>query len=291
MSAYWKIPLQALVLLVGIFVFVFYVFVRSPLLFNPEHAAQVQAAEPAAFTEIESRYGQAFEQRRAAADALTAARRSGDAQAIAQSKEQFRASESELNAARTDALDLANRVTGQNSRDVNYIIPEFVLHQLPIGLAGLFIAGVLAAAMSSIAAELNALSTATVIDIYKRYMRREADDAHYLKVSKWATAFWGLFCCVVAVNSVALGSLIEVVNRYGSFFYGSILGVFLLAMVKRANGVGAFVGLIAGMGTVAWVNFTYPSVAFLWHNVIGAVMVVVVGTLLSMVTPTKKQAA
>ncbi len=100
-------------------------------------------------------------------------------------------------------------------------------------------------------------------------------------MSKAATAFWGLFACVVATFAASLGSLIEVVNRVGSFFYGSILGVFLLAMIPRSRALGAFVGLIAGMSAVAAVNFGAPSVSFLWHNVIGAVTVVVVGTILS----------
>ena len=172
---------------------------------------------------------------------------------------------------------MAEEVTGESSRDVNYIIPRFVLSELPIGLTGLFIAGVLAAAMSSIAAELNSLATTSVIDFYRRWWKPEADDAHYLKVSKYATGLWGAFACVVAVYAATLGSLIEVVNRFGSFFYGSILGVFLLAMTSRAGGRGAFVGLLAGMGTVAAVTFGAPQVSFLWHNVIGAVTVVVVG--------------
>ena len=104
-----------------------------------------------------------------------------------------------------------------------------------------------------------------------------ASDTHYLNVSKGATAFWGLFACVVAGYAGTLGSLIEVVNRFGSFFYGSILGVFLLAMIPKARALGAFVGLIAGMSAVAWVNFARPEVSFLWHNVVGAVVVVVVG--------------
>jgi Na+/proline symporter len=121
-----------------------------------------------------------------------------------------------------------------------------------------------------------------VIDFYRRWVRPEGDDAHYLVVSKVATAFWGLFACVVATFAATLGSLIEVVNRFGSFFYGSILGVFLLAMIPRARALGAFVGLLAGMGAVAAVNFGLPAVSFLWHNVVGAVTVVVVGLLLSM---------
>ena len=135
----------------------------------------------------------------------------------------------------------------------------------------------LAAAMSSIAAELNSLSTATVIDFYRRWVRPEAPDAHFLKVSKLATLFWGAFACVVATYAASLGSLIEVVNRFGSFFYGSILGVFLLAMVPRATAAGAFVGLLVGMGSVAAITFGAPEVSFLWHNLIGAVVVVAVG--------------
>jgi Na+/proline symporter len=164
---------------------------------------------------------------------------------------------------------------------VNYIIPHFVLTALPLGFAGIFIAAVMAAAMSSIAAELNSLSTATVVDFYRRWFKPQASDAHYLAVSKAATAFWGVFACVVATFAATLGSLIEVVNRFGSFFYGSILGVFLLAMVPGARAAGAFVGLIAGMSAVAAVNFGAPDVSFLWHNVIGAVTVVVVGMGLS----------
>ena len=100
-------------------------------------------------------------------------------------------------------------------------------------------------------------------------------------MSKGATALWGLFACFVATYAASLGSLIEVVNRFGSFFYGSILGVFLLAMVPRTGGRSAFFGLIAGMLTVGAVSFGAPSVSFLWHNVVGAVTVVLVGIALS----------
>jgi Na+/proline symporter len=279
MSAYWKIPLQALVLLVGVLVFVFYQFQAPPLLFNPAHDHRVRESEPAAYAALQDRYSRVLTERQAAARQLASAPDDG-AESVA-ARQAFRERESELAAVRSEALSLATRVTGQPSRDVNYIIPRFVLDYLPIGLTGLFIAGVLAAAMGSVAAELNALATASVIDFYRRWVRRDGTDAHFLGVSKLATGFWGLFACVVATFAASLGSLIEVVNRFGSFFYGSILGVFLLAMIPRARALGAFVGLIAGMSVVAAVNFGRPSVAFLWHNVIGAVTVVVVGMLLS----------
>jgi len=178
---------------------------------------------------------------------------------------------------------LVKRVSGKDEyNDVNYVFPTFVTTQMPIGLVGLIIAAIFAAAMSSIAAELNSLATATIIDFYRRHFKREASDEHYLRASRLATAAWGLMACGVAVYATRLGSLIEVVNRFGSFFYGSLLGVFVLAIgTKRATGRGAFVGLLAGMTAVAFVAFRYPQVSFLWHNFVGVVVVTIVGLAVS----------
>jgi SSS family transporter len=275
MSAYWKIPLQGLVLLIGVLVFVFYIFKPAPLLFNPTHAHQVQAARPEAYAALEQQYREGFDARRAAAESMASSRDDAIAQRV------FLAADSTMLAARTKALSIADTLSGGQSKDVNYVIPNFVLYQLPLGMAGIFIAAVMAAAMNAIAAELNSLSTATVIDFYRRWVRADGSDAHFLTVGKLATLFWGLFACVVAVFAGSLGSLIEVVNRFGSFFYGSILGVFLLAMIQRSKAVGAFWGLIAGMTAVGLISFSAPQVAFLWLNVVGAVVVVVVGVTLS----------
>src|SRR5687768_916642 len=276
-SAYWKIPLQGLILLIGVLVFVYYTFQPSPLLFNPADVSRVRAAQPAEYAALEARHQTAIAQREAAARAFE----SSGAGA-------FRTADSSVTAVHDEALALTRRVTGQPARDVNYIIPTFVLTVLPIGLVGIFIAGVMAAAMSSIAAELNSLATSTVIDFYRRWVRPTATDTHFLNVSKGATLVWGAFACVVATYAATLGSLIEVVNRFGSFFYGSILGVFLLAMIPKARATGAFLGMIAGMSTVAAVNFGRPSIAFLWQNVVGAVTVVVVGLAISVVAGSAK---
>lgn len=282
MSAYWKIPLQALVLLVGVLVFVYYLFQAPPLLFNPAHERTVRAAEAAEYEGLESHYARAFAEREAAARAVADVKDGGSEPAEMEvALSAFRAKEAEVVEVRQEALSLAESVTGQSARDVNYIIPRFVLDELPIGLTGIFIAAVMAAAMSSIAAELNSLSTATVIDFYRRWIKPEGNDKHYLVVSKVATGAWGIFACFVATFAATLGSLIEVVNRFGSFFYGSILGVFLLAMIPGVRAIGAFAGLLAGMGAVATVTFGAPSVSFLWHNVVGAVTVVTVGVSLS----------
>lgn len=279
MSAYWKIPLQTLVLLIGVLVFVFYLFQAPPLLYNPAHEESVRAARGAEYAELEARFQDAFTEREAAAREVAAM---PDGAGNVAAMDVFRSREGDVEAIRQEALTLAEDVTGESSRDVNYIIPSFALRELPLGLTGLFIAAIMAAAMSSIAAELNSLSTATVIDFYRRWIRPEGSDGHFLAVSKWATGFWGLFACFVATFAASLGSLIEVVNRFGSFFYGSILGVFLLAMIPGSRALGAFVGLLSGMGVVALVTFGAPEVSFLWHNVIGAVTVVAVGWGLSL---------
>jgi SSS family solute:Na+ symporter len=278
MSAYWKIPLQALVLLIGVLMFVFYVFVRPPLLFNPAHERAVMDRAGAEYAGLNTTYAAAMTQRDSAARRIAEAASDADREAAAA---QFKSAEAAANATRTEALALAGRVTSEAPRDVNYMMPRFVLDHLPIGLVGLFIAAVLAAAMSSIAAELNSLATTSVIDFYRRWVRAEGSDEHFLFVSKAATALWGVIACVVALYAANLGSLIEVVNRFGSVFYGSILGVFLLAMVPWARAVGAFVGLIAGMGAVLSVIVFAPKVSFLWHNVVGAMTVLFVGMVLS----------
>jgi SSS family solute:Na+ symporter len=285
MSAYWKIPLQLLVLVLGVLVFVFYVFNPPPMLFSPAHVERLKAGATAPVYEaLQTEFDAAFQARRTAAATLATARDSGDAARLAIAKGTMRDGEAALQAVRNRARELVRSSSGEGSfTDVNYIIPRFILTQLPVGLIGLLILAIIMAATDTIAGELNSLSTATVIDFYKRRFRPAASDAHYLTVSKFATGLWGLFACAVAVWAADLGSLIEVVNRFGSFFYGSILGVFILAVaVPRATANGAFFGLLAGMASVAWVA-SFTRIAFLWHNVVGAVVVVLVGLLISLV--------
>ncbi len=283
-SAYWKIPLQAGVLLVGVLVFVYYLFQPQPMLFNPTHDRRVREAQPAAYQALATQFGSALAQRDTAARAMAAREDVG-------ARDNFRSAEKRVEDVRTEALALAARVTGESSRDVNYIIPHFVLFDLPVGLTGIFIAAVMAAAMSAVAGELNSLATASVIDFYRRWFRPNAPDAAYVRASKIATMIWGLFACIIASYAVTLGSLIEVVNRFGSFFYGSILGVFILAMIKRSRATGAFIGMLAGISVVGAVAFGLPKVAFLWHNVIGAVTVVIVGLVVSAVQRTPPEAS
>ena len=290
MSAYWKIPLQALVMIIGVFMFLFYLFTPPPMLFNRAHDQQVRESGRAGeYVALEQKFGEALASRKLAAEQLAEAARSGDGTAKAARSAAFKAEEQRVTGIRAEAVTLVKDVTGDSAyNDINYVFPTFIVTHLPVGLIGLLVAAIFAAAMSTVSGELSALSTSTVIDFYRRWVRDDGDQAHLLWVSKLATLFWALFASIVAIWASELGSLIEVVNRFGSFFYGSILGVFLLAIGwKRANSTGAFVGLLAGMGVVAWVTIN-TSIAFLWHNLIGAVVVFAVGMIVSEVTGPRK---
>jgi solute:Na+ symporter, SSS family len=294
MSAFVKIPLQVLVLMVGVFMFLFYVFNQPPMFFNTEHADKVeQSARADDYHALQSEFSRAYERRRQAATTMAGA--SGPDHEAA--REQFRAATGEMTAIRGRAAVIVEDVTGIASfaekvgdtpkPDVNYVFPTFVTTRLPQGLVGLIIAAIFAAAMSATAGELSATATATVMDVYKRLLKTEESDKHYLLVSRLAVAFWGIVACLVAHVAVRLGSLIEVVNRIGSIFYGSLLGVFVLALVfRRANGHGAFVGLLSGiLFVVAFAS--YPAtrnISYLWHNPIGVIVVLVVGMTVSLLT-------
>jgi Na+/proline symporter len=286
MSAYWKIPLQALVLLVGVLMFAFYLFAPSPMLFDSRYDPQMrQGPHAAQYAALEARFQSAADRRAAAATEVVRARGAGDEARLAEARAAFTTGDAEVTRVRNDARTLVRDAAGDKAYDdVNYVFPTFIMTKMPPGLVGLLIAAIFAAAMSTIAGELSALSTASVIDFYRRFYRPEAGDAHLLVVSKVVTVFWGVFASVVAVKAAALGSLIEVVNTFGSYFYGSILGVFILAIAfPRATANGAFIGLLAGMGAVAAVANLPKPPAFLWLNVVGAVAVVVAGMLVSVV--------
>ena len=270
MSAYVKIPLQLLILGTGVLLFVYYLFQTPPMLFNRVYDDRIAGSAYAAdYAALQQEFDRSVAARRGAAER-------GERTA-------FLASDARLQGVRARAVALVKQASGdENYNDSNYIFPTFVTTRMPVGLVGLLIGAIFVAAMSASGGELNALATATIIDFYRRHFVTSAPERHYVHVSKIATVFWGLFACVVAMRAAGQGSLIEVVNRYGSFVYGSLLGVFILAILTpRATARGAFIGLIAGMAAVLTVAIELPWIEFLWHNLIGAVVVVVVGLLLS----------
>jgi len=274
MSAYVKIPLQLLILFTGVLVFVYYLFQTPPMLFNRTYDARVAASPQAAeYVALQQQFDRAIAERRQAAADVDRGR--------------FAASDARVRDVRTRAVAVVRQATGDaRYNDADYVFPTFITTRLPVGLVGLMIAAIFAAAMSASGGELNSLATVTILDFYRRHFVRDAAESHYLAVSKVATIFWGLFACLVAMRAASQGSLIEVVNRYGSYVYGSLLGVFILATVtKRANARGAFYGLIAGMVAVIASAMTITRLAYLWYNLIGVAVAVSVGLAVSAIAP------
>jgi SSS family transporter len=283
-NAVVKVPLQFLILLTGTMVFAFFLFEQSPLLFNNVQLDRMQQSGDPAYQVVEQRYQQALAARRDTARYLLD---SNDPAAGTI----FLAAEQTVQGVRREGIAIVEKTSGATYNDTNYIFLHFVTRHLPVGLVGLIMAAVFAAAMSTISAELNSLATVTVIDHYRRYLRPNAGDKHYTKVSMGATAFWGIYATIFASFGGQLGSLIEAVNIVGSWFYGSVLGVFVLAFAPwRANGTGAFTGMLAGLAAVAWTNQN-TSISFLWFNVVGCVVTVVVGLLVSRAAGTAQRSS
>ena len=272
-NAVAKIPMQFFILFIGAMVFVFYLFISPPVLFEQAELSRIQSTN--AYGPVEAQYEQAFNQRRQAAMALVEAHRAKNARAQAQQEAAYRAAQREMDSSRERASQLVENMGGEKDfSDTNYIFLSFVTKYLPAGLVGLIIAVIFAATMSASAGEINSLATVTMVDLYKRYFHREGSDHHYLMASRWATIFWGAYAIVFAGWGRKLGSLIVAVNVVGSLFYGSLLGVFALAFFfRRVGGTAAFFGMLAGEAAIFWAFF-FTGISFLWYNVIGCAVVI-----------------
>jgi Na+/proline symporter len=278
-----KVPMQFFILFIGAMVFVFYIYEKPPLLFQRTELARIQ--DPSLRDEyrpLEQRYDTAFEGRRAAADRLIQARRSGDTRLRQEGVREFSSAQRELDEVRRRSVALVEKAGGTRGLvDTNYIFLTFVTRHLPAGLVGLVLAVIFGATMASISAEINSLATVSMVDLYKRHFRKSATDHHYLNISRAATVFWGCYAVVTSRYAGNLGSLVEAVNVLGSFFYGGMLGVFVLAFYfPRVRARGAFYGVLAGEAVI-FAAYFFTKIAFLWYNVIGCLVVVATGVLIS----------
>ena len=302
MSAYAKVPMQFFILLLGVMLYVFFIFNDAPISFR--------AQDPVAQTEEQSLREQViYQDYKNARSARQVAALEAIQNRSIESQQKFVDADAAMNEARQAELALQAEILTADVNDTNYIFPHFILNYVPIGLIGLIIAGIFAAAMSSIDSQLNALSTVSIVDWYQRLDKNKHGDIHYLKYSRWTTLGWGIFATISALALGETRSIIELVNQIGSYFYGSILGVFMLLLwSKKANGTGALAGLTSGMFAVfifdrlfysehlSDYSFFFPwtqapetytkAVEFLWLNPVGAVTVVMVGVLVSMLSRT-----
>jgi Na+/proline symporter len=281
MSAFLKIPMQFLFLLVGILVFVFYLFSAPPMIFNEEDVTRAAQVRPIEHERLQGEFADAHQLRHLAA--LRFIDEQNTAERITARAGYIAANEAYQDK-RREATEFVRQTNGDSSfSDVNYVFPVFVIENMPRGLVGLIVAAILAAAMSSVAAELSALATASTMDFYRRHINVNSSEKQLLRFGRLSTLVWGVFACIVATFATNLGSLIEVVNTFGSFFYGSLLGVFVLAFaVPRAKSAGAFYGLLFGIVSV-WIASSTTDIAFLWFNVVGCLVTVAAGYLISIV--------
>jgi len=274
-----KVPMQFAILFLGAMVFAFYQFKAPPIFFDPVETARVRASSDGVrFGELESRYGEAVGARERRARELLKALKSGSGREEAQRA--FAEAGARADAVRGEAIALMRSGDPRaNPSDTNYVFLSFVVKYLPAGLVGLVLAAVFAASMSASSAELNALASTTVVDVYRRLLRPGAGEGHYVLVSRLATVLWGAFAITFAEQAGRLGSLVEAVNILGSLFYGTILGIFLAGFyVRRVSGTAVFAAAIAAEALVIGC-FLFTGVSFLWYNVVGCFAVIVLALL------------
>jgi Na+/proline symporter len=271
-----KVPMQFLILLVGVMVFVFYQFNPPPLFFNETELARLERTPRAAeLHRLEAKHRLAFAAQRGAVEQLAGALRADDAATIGAAKIRVRAA-----VVRTEELRQETRalITAALPRpepnDADYVFLSFVMANLPRGLVGLLLAVILCAAMSSTAGELTALGGCTVVDFYRRSLRPGASDAHYLRMAKICTGAWGVLAVLFAASAALLDNLIQAVNILGSLFYGTILGIFLVAFfLRRVRATPVFVAALFSEAMVIGVWLS-TNIGFLWFNLIGCAAVV-----------------
>ena len=276
-----KVPMQFIILFIGVMVFVFFQFERPPIFFNPTGLEQIRQSQYGdRFAEVERDYEIALREQGEWLQEYLSARESGDTERVKEALRDLQESKQYAESFRAEALGLIKQ-NGQDSNDTNYIFLSFVIGYLPLGLVGLIFACIFAASMSSTSGELSALATCSVVDIYKRHFRRKGDDRHYLFVSRTSMVLWGIYAIAFAQYATQLGSLIEAVNILGSLFYGTLLGIFLLAFyVKRVGGTAVFWAAFVGEAVVLYC-FAFTDIAWLWYNVIGCGVVGGVALLLN----------
>lgn len=291
-NALLKVPMQFMILLLGVLVFVFYQWEKPPATFLPgsmTEAAVVADAET--YRDYENAFTTSFENQQNAMEDFVGALRDGDESLTQSSKEQLKVAGDAIRQSRADLKSHIAAVTGEKSmKETDYVFIHFVLNELPIGLIGLLIAVILSAAMSSTASELSALSTISTVDFYQNHFRKNESDSHYKTVSRVFTAIWGGLAILFALFASMVESLIEAVNIVGSLFYGTVLGLFLAAFfIRRIGAHAAFIAAIIAQLSVLFMYFSdVVEIGYLWYNMIACGLVIVLSLMLQTVIGGKK---
>ena len=272
--------MQFLVLFVGVMMFVFFQFNKSPIHFNPENLSHIQTPQyQGQLNDLEAKRGAIFEAKKLEINNLVVASRNDNKANIEASKTKIKDYIQQENGVRAEVKTLIKTANPKSeTKDTDYVFISFIIHNLPVGIVGLLLAVIFSAAMSSKSSEINALATTSVVDIYRRQMRPNETDAHYKRVSQILTAAWGALSLSFAVFVSFLENLIEAVNIIGSLFYGAMLGLFMVAFfMKRIGAKSVFVAAVISE-IIVIVIFTLDKMnvfkfAYLWLNLVGCVLV------------------
>lgn len=278
MNGLIKIPMQFLILLIGILVFAFYQFNRPPMFFNQYEVKQIQKSNYATqYNYLDQQYTQAFEQKKIKANELVKAIDSKNEDRINHAQDQLKVADIQARIIRQNAIELMKKNNPKaDDNDTNYVFLTFVTQYLPKGLIGLLMAIIFLASMGSTASALNSLASTSVVDIYKRIINPGATDQNYLNASRLATVFWGLVCIGMALYASRIGNLLEAVNQLGSYIYGTILGVFIVAFyLKKIRGTAVFIAAIITEAIICFMGY-YNVIAYLWLNAIGAILLIII---------------
>lgn len=285
-----KIPMQFIVLFIGVLVYVFYLFQQPPVFHNTvlkDRAMQTEQSERLQL--LEQEYNELYAQKRKEVDRLVQGIHHEDEALIHTAQQTIRDLQRHETAIRDSVrTTIGKAISGAKTQDRDYIFLNFVLQNLPHGVIGLLLAVMFCAAMSSMAGELNALASTTSVDIYRRSLNPGRDPVHYLKASRWFTLLWALVAMLFAMLASFAENLIQFVNIVGSLFYGTILGIFLVAFyLKRVQGTAVFWAAIIAESVVLYCYFM-TSIAFLLYNIIGCICVIVLSLLFQAVFNPRK---
>lgn len=284
MNGFLKIPMQFVILFIGVMVFVFYQFYQPPVVFNSVQTENLRNSEYSEeFSELESEYSAAFEESKASYLEMLSAIDAKDEAKETQLQAELQNLKVEQEEIRDEvkALILKNDPDAE-TRDTDYVFMRFVMDNLPTGIIGLLFAVIFSAAMSSTASELNALGSTTTVDLYKRSIKKDSTDKHYLLSSKAFTAFWGLGAILFATYASLFENLIQAVNLLGSLFYGTILGMFMVGFfMKWIKGRAVFIGALLSEALILLIHFRngeglfgfHWDIGYLWYNAIGCLSV------------------
>ena len=293
MNGFLKIPMQFLILFIGVLVFVFYQFIPPPVHFNQVQTEVLRQSEYGAdFSRLEQSYQANFDSSKQVYTELLSSMDQGKETSTEELTSTLKGLKAEQQEIREEVKTLLlTHDPETETRDTDYVFMRFVMDYLPTGVVGLLFAAIFAAAMSSSSSELNALGSTTTVDLYKRSIRKEASDNHYVMSSKLFTAFWGLGAILFATYASLFENLIQAVNLLGSLFYGTILGIFVVGFfIKWIKGKAVFIAAIGSQALILVVHFFNGkglmgfewNIGFLWYNAIGCLAVVLFGLVLQL---------